>query len=75
MIGQTYNWGWKLSEEDYIYFSEGKAFEPGKRFIVPLGSYTLRRINAILARTVRQIWKDERRWAYEEDSNVTGKQI
>ena len=57
------NRGWiykairKLSDEGYTYFYEGKAFEPGRLFMTPLGTLTLRRINAILARRVREIQK------------------
>ena len=38
------NRGWiyrairKLSEEGYTYFSEGKAFEPGRLYMAPLGN-------------------------------------
>ena len=55
------NRGWiyrairKLNEEAYISFSEGKPFEPGRRYIAILGRITLRRINSILARRVRGI--------------------
>ena len=53
------NRGWiykairKLSEGGYTYFFEGKAFEPGRLYMAPLGTYTLRRINTILARRIR----------------------
>ena len=56
-----------MSEEGYIYISDGKPFEPGKRFIAPLGSYTLRRINAILAQRVREIQRNSLERIGEED--------
>ena len=60
--GKNRGWIYKairtLSEEGHTYFSEGKAFEPGRLFMTPLGDYTLRRINTIIAQRVREIRED-----------------
>ena len=57
-----------MNEEGYIYFSdESKSFEPGKRFIAPLGSYTHRGINVILAQRVREIQRNSLERIGEED--------
>ena len=58
------NRGWiykairKLHEEAYLSISEGKSFMPGRLFLAPLGTYTLRRINTIIARRIREIGKE-----------------
>jgi DNA-binding MarR family transcriptional regulator len=45
----------KLDKEAYICFSEGKSFKPGRLYMSLYGSHTLRRINTILARRIREI--------------------
>ena len=60
--GKNRGWIYKairmLSKEGYLYFSEGKPFEPGRLYMSLCGSHTFRRINTILARRIRGIQKD-----------------
>ena len=67
------NRGWiyrairKLNEESYVSFSEGKSFEPGRLYLGLYGKCTLRRINAILARRIREIRRNSYELVGEED--------
>lgn len=54
------NLGWislrKSKEEGYISLWEGRAFEAGRIYMGLLGTVTLRRINATLARSIQEIY-------------------
>lgn len=56
--GSIYKTIRKLSEQGLTHIAEGKCFESGRLYMTPYGTYTLRRINAILARRIREIRKE-----------------